>query len=383
MIKICHITPFFDEQYGGSERYVDTISQHQAKVGLDVTIVTTTRYRHKVGKQALNGRKIVRFFSYHDVWKINPAANIIPFLRKYKFDVIHIHSHLYFISNLGVIFGKIKRIPVLLHLHGGIGLPPYKTTLLKRTAKTFYDKTVSPMMFASADMIASVSKHDLNNIKRVYKIPDSKLVHIPNTVNMSLFKNTNKGNFEKKNPTEVLYVGDMELWKGIGFLEKWIRDRCLSFKEKLTFRFIGDGTYASSIRRLQHFCKDTNIQVEFLGPQPHQVIPRYLANSSALILPSYWEGAPTVVLEAMASKTPVITTPVGEIPYIIKNRKNGVFFDHNNSSLDQALNYMLNDPPRAKKMALNAYNTIKKTFTVESVHKNVLNAYSHLTNGRI
>ena len=47
----------------------------------------------------------------------------------------------------------------------------------------------------------------------------------------------------------------------------------------------------------------------------------YFAKANLLVLLSYSEGMPTIILEAMASEVPVITTNVSEIPEIIRHEE--------------------------------------------------------------
>ena len=381
MVRICHVTPFFEEQYGGPERFVDTITTHQRDAGVDVTILTTTRFKKNVGSSVTNGIKKVKIYSFKDIWQINPVSFIIPYLRKSNFDIIHIHSYLYFISNQGVLFGRIKKIPTLLHLHGGIGLPPYQTSTIKITAKAFYDKTLGNLTISYANLVASVSKNDLRKVKTYYRVPEPKLIHIPNAVNIKLFSN-NHGYDQRNNDGSfpILYIGDIEPWKGIGFLEEWIKSRRNSSNNKLIFRFVGQGSLTPRLKTLKKLCKNSNITVDYLGPKPHREIPKVLAEAQALILPSYWEGSPTVILEATAAKVPVITTPVGDIPHIIQNGKNGLLINRDFTSLDNAIEFLINNPNRTKRIVIKAYQTIGKLFSSSIIHKNLLKSYLSLTN---
>jgi glycosyltransferase involved in cell wall biosynthesis len=77
--------------------------------------------------------------------------------------------------------------------------------------------------------------------------------------------------------------------------------------------FVGEGPLR---QRLEMACQDTGIagRVHFLGWRPN--VAEILAASSLLVLPSAWEGMPNVVLEAMASRRPVVAAQaegVGEL----------------------------------------------------------------------
>jgi glycosyltransferase involved in cell wall biosynthesis len=132
---------------------------------------------------------------------------------------------------------------------------------------------------------------------------------------------------------------------------------------------------------LEKLCKNCNITVEYLGPQLHSKIPKLLAEAQALILPSFWEGLPTVILEAMAAKVPVITTPVGDIPYLIQHGKNGLLFNHNLNSLDRIISYIFEEPEKLIALSKNAFKFVDKNYNTVTVHKKLFNVYENLLNG--
>ena len=67
-------------------------------------------------------------------------------------------------------------------------------------------------------------------------------------------------------------------------------------------------------KAIQHNISD---RVIFLGNINHDLVPQWLQHCKVLSLPSYHEGVPNVLLEAMACGVPVIATNVGGIPEVI------------------------------------------------------------------
>ncbi|ANB24388.1 glycosyltransferase [Alteromonas stellipolaris] len=65
--------------------------------------------------------------------------------------------------------------------------------------------------------------------------------------------------------------------------------------------------------------------VNVVGPIPHESLMSFIHKSDALILPSYREGVPNVVMESLSTGTPVIVTKVGGIPEVVKDNVNGIF----------------------------------------------------------
>ena len=61
----------------------------------------------------------------------------------------------------------------------------------------------------------------------------------------------------------------------------------------------------------------------------HEDLPKYLNSFKLLVIPSYTEGLPNIMLEAMACGTPVLATEVGAIPDIINDEETGFIMENN------------------------------------------------------
>jgi glycosyltransferase involved in cell wall biosynthesis len=106
-----------------------------------------------------------------------------------------------------------------------------------------------------------------------------------------------------------------------------------------------------------------------------------LINSQIYILPSYSEGMPTTVLEAMAFGLPVITRPVGGIPDIFKNGING-FYDESKDPIVFAglIEKLLINKPLMKEIAFNNYNYAQERFLSDKVVKRIENIFNNTLN---
>jgi len=361
---------------GGSERYVWTLSKHQSK-NYDVHIYTTTKYRDRVGTSVHDGVTIHKSYAPVTIWNINPLTFMLPTLAKFKSDIFHIHSHLYFSSNQAILAKIMIKCKALLHIHGGVGIPPYKVSWTKLVAKKFYDQTLGKFTITASDLIASVSRSDLVRIAENYDINQSQLRYIPNVVNTEVFKPRNSSEKEKKT---LLYLGDLEPWKGIGSLIRWVRRNDSWANCEFKLRIIGQGSYLPYLLSLQknHTKFSNGISLEVLGPKTHDEIPAILNDSNALVIPSYWEGMPTVVLEAMASGVPVISTGVGDVPHIIKHRKTGFLIDRSFSSFQESVDLIFNDNSLVHSVTHNARELIEKEYSLTNVGRILKNVYGEL-----
>ncbi|MFX0068133.1 MAG: glycosyltransferase family 4 protein [Candidatus Hodarchaeota archaeon] len=316
-MKILQISPFLEQQYGGTERYCFNLSRFLALRGHEVHIYTTKLRRSDPSIEEKSGIIIHRFYAPKVIWNINPAALMIHKLLKCDFDVIHVHSHLYLTSIQAAISRRIrKKPPMVIHLHGGIGPPPtYKLGTLKILAKTLFDRTLARFTINSADAVFSISGHDREYAIKTFNINKDKILVIPNCVDVSLFC---PSTLTHTGPEKLIYIGDLELWKGISYLIKAI-EKLNETGHKAFLTIVGDGDYRNGLEKKAH-----GLPIRFLGQQNHERIPQLLQKSSILVLPSLWEGIPTVALEAMASGIPVIATNVGGVSEIVTNEKTGI-----------------------------------------------------------
>lgn len=329
----------------------------------DVHIYTTTRYLDRVGTSLHEGVTLHRSYAPVTIWNINPLTCMLPALTESEPDVFHIHSYLYLTSNQAVLAKLMRKRKSLLHLHGGVGIPPYLASLPKLAAKRFYDSTLGKCTIRNSDLIASVSHSDLEKIAVEYSVPKRRLRYIPNVVDTDEFRPRGSSSHTERS---VLYVGDLEPWKGIGSLISWIQSVNWA-NGPLILRFVGQGSYLPNLLALQEKHLKNGISVEVLGPRNHTQIPKIMNESCALILPSYWEGLPTVALEAMASGVPVISTKVGDLPNLIEHQKTGFLINRSLQSFQESLYSVLHDVSLVQKVTHNARKLVENEHSLAKV----------------
>ena len=127
----------------------------------------------------------------------------------------------------------------------------------------------------------------------------------------------------------------------------------------------GDGSLFSEIEKeLKN--SEFKEKVKITGWIPHNELPDYFNEMKLVILPSYTEGLPLSILEAMACGTPVLATPVGGIPDVVKDSETGFIMEDNSPeciarNVIRVLSY-----PSLDKIAANARNLIEREYTLKA-----------------
>ena len=137
----------------------------------------------------------------------------------------------------------------------------------------------------------------------------------------------------------VLFVGNVLVTKGCGELLEAFH-ALASKRPRLTLTYVGDGPMRAA---LQARVAELGLQsrVRFAGRVMHDQLNSWFAASTLFCLPSYSEGVPNVVLEAMACARPVVATDVGGIAEVLPPFAGGLIPPKDAPALAQKLDWAL------------------------------------------
>jgi glycosyltransferase involved in cell wall biosynthesis len=177
---------------------------------------------------------------------------------------------------------------------------------------------------------------------------------------------TFKNNLEQRENI-VGYIGRFDAEKGIlNFVEAI--PKTLAKQQDVKFLIIGEGELEDAVRTsLAHNSLDNRVKVsEWI---PHNELPNCLTKLKLFVLPSYAEGIPNTMLEAMACGTPVLATSIAAIPDVIKDKETGFLLRDNSPAciadgIVKTLSY-----PNLRQVSINARKLVEKEFRYENVVK--------------
>ena len=159
------------------------------------------------------------------------------------------------------------------------------------------------------------------------------------------------------NAFEILCVGRLTPAKGQHLLLEAV-DRLAQQRRSIRLRLVGSGPDEESLRA--HAARLTHPEtVIFEGPVNQDRIRALYATADAFCLPSFAEGLPVVLMEAMSMKIPCVSTSITGIPELIRHGIDGLLVPASDiDALVNALAQLMDDPDLRKKLGSNARTRI-------------------------
>jgi glycosyltransferase involved in cell wall biosynthesis len=166
---------------------------------------------------------------------------------------------------------------------------------------------------------------------------------------------------------ELLFLGRVERYKGVLELLEAVRTLVLS-KDVPQFHLTVAGG-GGALDEAHEWARSNGLEqwVTFAGWVGTDAVATILERADVFILPSYTEGLPNAMIEAMATGLPVIVTPVGSIPDVVVSGQEGIVVPVGDvNALAAAMRWLIVDPDVRTRMGRQSYKQASSRFSVES-----------------
>lgn len=376
-MKILQINPYPPESLGGSEIFCKNLAINLSREKKITCDILTSDILKKKAKTTLldNSIQVIYKKCYYNLWNKNPLVNVYSFLKKnyFKYDLIHAHSYIFFTSIQCALLRKLRNFPFVLHIHGGIQTPLIESSnLFEKIQLNFkrnvFDKIMGKFTIESADAIISVSNKDLVLMNKIYNINRNRSFYIPNGVDISRFQKD-----ENKKREFITFIGRLSYIKGIDIFIKVIKELYNNDK-RLKFLIIGDGPLRNIVEKAKN-----DLPITHYKYYPYEKIQNIYNISKVILLTSRFEGLPTILLESLASETPVIASNVGGVSEIIKTDKNGLLFNQNDiENYIQDIIELISDDTNLAVLGKNGRDLIRKDFTWNIITEKIMRVYQKI-----
>ena len=356
-------TPFPPEE--GIGYYTYNLSKKLIERGHEVTVITRGNPKN-IEHFYFDGIEVYKpqFFPVYPFHVHLQKLFVENFFRKLgkDFDVIHIHSplspNLELTENIVVTFHSPMLVATK-HME-----PVDITSLIAKIIGTTISYNIEHSLINSAKIITTVSHAMAREFSKHYDINMGNIVITENGVDGQKFRPRCKWDGEY-----ILYVGRLSYGKGLFDLIKAIEILKKSNKLEYPLYLVGKGELENKLRKYIH-SKDLETEVHMIGYVPNDDLPSIYQKAVAFVFPSYYEGMPTVTLEAMSSGLPVIATDIMAHKEIITNHKNGLLIPPRSPKrIAEAIYRVTESDMLRKKLGKNARKTIERKFTWDKISK--------------
>ena len=273
------------------------------------------------------------------------------YLSELDFDLLHLNSHLNFQSQLLASKAKKMGKPIVLTIHGVIG---YYNPLINFAQKA-YLRILNQTLFKWVDRIICLTSADSAELSSI-GVSTSKMHVIPNGVNEDFFIPG-----PKTESKEVIWHGRFIPQKGLPDLVKsaYIVNKKLP---DVSYYLMGWGPQMNYIKQLVHRAGLSSI-FTFAGKQPWDDVPKNLARAQVYALPSYREGMPFSLLEAMSCGTPAVAYSIPSTADIIEHGVDGYLVKLGDyHTFSKYILKLLRDENLRNEMSINARKKIEEHF---------------------
>ncbi len=215
--------------------------------------------------------------------------------------------------------------------------------------------------FSCADMGIVTSSWQRDIIIKQYNVEPAKIKVIPNYVITDVFK----PHPEIQKKYDLIFIGRSGSQKNIINLLKTIQ--YLKTKNKnISLIMIGGCCENNEIREIVN---QYRLNVTFKGNVPNFALPHLLNQAKVFVLPSYYEGHPKTLLEAMSCEIPCVGSDVVGIKEDIQHMETGYLCKTDYKSIANAIETVLSDGLLQKKIGENAREYILKKYSIDKILK--------------
>lgn len=362
---------------GGAERLLVTYLSCLKSMGFTVRVCTFA---------VRNGNPIAA-----DIQKLGVEVDLLPipllrdvsafprlvrYLRKHNTQLVH--TQLEFADSWGTMAARVLGLPSVSTQH--TLEDPVKGTKAYRRLKVH-----RWVLRNLASKVIAVSEETRNHYLRVGKFPPDKIVTFYNGIDLTRFDQPDPEKRQAvrsalgiaENIPILTTVAVLRPAKGIQFMLQAL-PKILQSVPDARYLIVGDGDHRDALVRIVEQ-NDLAKHVIFTGVRSD--VPDLLAASDLFVLPTLEDALPTVLMEAMASKVPIVASGVGGIPEMVKDGYNGLLVPAQDAEqLALACTKVLTDPKLAQQLRENGHQVAYQRYDIRKQAQELGDLYRQLLN---
>ena len=405
-LKIAHLVRRFTfDEWGGTENVVWNTAKNQKKLGIVPEILATCALS-RPGEELREDIRIRRFPYLYPYFPMprktalildkkggNPfSPSLLNAVRDGHFDLIHIHCGGR-LAVMATLLAHRLNIPCVISLHGGhAAVPPEELRqMMAPTRHKFHYGGLIDRIFhlrrdaaAEADAVICISRDEEKLLSA--KLPDSRIVYLPNGVNCSDFQTR----YAVSPRSEWGIVSDRRLVLCISRIDYQKNQKLLlellSHDPKCHLLLIGPITAPWYHRQLLEQAAALRVSdrltvIPGLAPDDPR-LKAILHEAELFVLPSLHEPFGIAALEAWAAGIPLLAARTGGLKDFVADGRNGLLFDPAApETLIRCYDRLIQEPGLAENLTACAHKDVL-AYSWENLTDRLLNLYRELIHDR-
>lgn len=295
---------------GGTERYVYGLAKQLQADNYEVTVLSSTKDKQESGWDVIDGINIYRMYIPSNFYLL--LADLYLFLRSltiirdFNPTIVHTISPFYKFSAGAIVAAKFSKIKTVYT----------RTTFPHEEGRHFLsillDKFIFTNILKNADVTIVLSKHMKTAMSKKF----SRLEIIPSFITRSYYNNGHKNSYS------ILYVGRLDKFKGVDTLIKsipYVKNEIPYIK----LYIVGNGECFNNLNNLTHL-SNLEENVIFKGHLNDSELIDIYSQSDIFVFPSFKEGLPMALIEAMSAGLPIIASDIEPCIELLEMGKYGI-----------------------------------------------------------
>lgn len=253
-------------------------------------------------------------------------------------------------------YARLRGVPAALFLRGG--------SVLTACAESVVTRTWVRLVVGGARMVLCQGPAWQRFAVHVLGYAPAEAPIIPNwTATPALLRIGQVRVPSERGPVRLLFVGWLDREKGV--LEMLDAVCRISQSRAVSLEIVGEGNVSAIARELVRTNALDSV-VRFSGWLHGADLERALADAHVLVLPSWAEGLPNAMIEAMAARLAVVVTAVGNVPDVVTTERDALLVPPRDvNALVEALSRMVDDPVLRHRIAEGGHALAAREFGVE------------------
>lgn len=349
---------------GGMATFYETLLSSSLPQRVDLCFVQTSSQKRDF---STSGRlSLFNLFSaLSDCWRFFAA------ILNHRPEITHIGTAygLSFVKNsVCALISRLLGCKVLLH--------PHCSFAVLYTDRPQWWKRYFKQVIRSAHGVIALSQ-EWNELSAI--VPECKIFELPNAINLALFQDVAEKQLpaRKNKPFQVLYLGYLGKAKGsFDLLEVVVAAK--NAKDDLHFVLVGGELTPGELQQLQDKIEANHLEpyVDIYPPVSGAERLNMLSRADIFVYPSYHEGMPMAVIEAMACRLPVVATNVGGLPDLIQDHVTGILVKPGcPDQVIEALRALKKNDHLRDEIKRNSFQFVAKEFDIEKRVNQLIDIY--------